>query len=336
MTEKQSFVGVGLTGVALLLWGMTAWSKGGVTPFPIPSDNPITAPKAKLGKQLFFDKRLSSDGTVSCQTCHDVMKSGTDNLPVSLGVGGKKGTRNSPSVFNAALYSVQFWDGRAPSLEEQATMPMLNPVEMAMPTHQVIVDQVKKVPGYVKEFQTVFGGTDPVTFSNISKAIATYQRTLTVFNSPYDRYLAGDKSALTAKALRGLEKVTQTGCFTCHSGSGFNGPTMTAGQGFYMKFPMIPNPEYEQKYELSKDLGRFETTRQEGDKNLWRVPSWRNIAITGPYFHNGSVRTLGEAVRVMAKTQLNRTLSDIDVEEIVEFMNHLTSKVPRQTEPKLP
>lgn len=302
---------------------------------PIPRDNPITAAKVELGKKLYFDPRLSKTGTVSCNSCHNVMLGGEDNRSTSFGIQGLKGGRSAPTVWNAAFHSVQFWDGRAASLEEQAKGPLINPVEMGMENHDAVVARLKMIPGYLVEFEKVFGKTS-LNIENVAKAIATYERTLLTTDSPFDRSMQGDPKALSLGAKRGMELVQKVGCLACHSGPNFSGPTLPQGQGFYQKFPLIPGSEYEAKYELKKDLGRFEVTKQDQDKNLWRVPTWRNVALTAPYFHNGSVKTLDEAVRVMAKTQLGKKLEEAEIQDIVEFLNSLTGKIPAQALPQLP
>ncbi|MDH3327493.1 MAG: cytochrome-c peroxidase, partial [Gammaproteobacteria bacterium] len=271
---------------------------------PVPADNPMTAEKIELGKQLFFDPRLSLDGTISCNSCHNVMSSGTDNRSVSVGVGGLKGGRSAPTVWNAAFLSTQFWDGRAASLEDQAKGPILAHVEMAMPSADAAVARIKEIPGYLVSFKAVFGGDNSVTYDNIAKAIATYERTLITPNSPFDRYMRGDKKAMSASAQRGMKEVEALGCTGCHSGVNFSGPKLAIGEGFFQKFPQFPGSKYEKQYNLVSDLGRHNVTKQDEDKNMWRVPTWRNVALTAPYFHNGSVKTLDEAIRVMAKTQL--------------------------------
>lgn len=304
---------------------------------PVPKDNPITPAKIELGKQLFFDPRLSIDGTVSCNSCHNVMSSGTDNRPVSVGVRGQKGGRSAPTVWNAAFLTSQFWDGRAATLEDQAKGPILNPIEMGMPHKDVAVDRIKAIPGYVSQFKDVFGKNNPVTYDNIAKAIATYERTLITPNSPFDRYVKGDKKALSFQAIAGMKLVSEVGCTGCHTGANFAGPTnLKMGVGFFQKFPTFPGSAYDKKYDLISDLGRYETTRKKEDKHMWRVPTWRNVAVTAPYFHNGSVATLDEAIRVMAKTQLNKKLSDKEVGNIVSFLNNLTGEFPKQTMPRLP
>jgi len=302
----------------------------------VPADNPMSAAKIELGKQLFFDPRLSVDGTISCNSCHNVMAGGTDNRDFSVGVKGQKGGRSAPTVWNAAFLSAQFWDGRAATLEDQAKGPILAGVEMGMPSEQAAVDRIKSIPGYVQSFKAVFGGNDPVTYDNIAKAIATYERTLITINSPFDRYNRGDKSAMSASAVMGMKKVKSLGCTSCHNGVNFAGPDLPIGQGFYQKFPTFPGSEYDKKYKLTEDTGRYEVTKDSADKHMWRVPTWRNVALTAPYFHNGSVKTLDEAVRVMAKTQLNKEVSDADVKDIVAFLNSLTGTFPTQTMPRLP
>ena len=303
---------------------------------PVPADNPMSTAKIKLGQQLYLDARLSVDGTVSCNSCHNVMGSGTDNRPVSVGVAGQKGGRSAPTVWNSAYLSVQFWDGRAASLEDQAKGPILNPVEMGMPSSDEAVHRIKSISGYVDEFKAVFGGKDPVTYDNIAKAIAAYERTLLTPNSPFDRYLKGNKKALSEPAKRGMKLVEDVGCTACHTGPDFAGPAMPVGTGFYQKFPTNENNDYVIRYNLKGDTGRYAATKNEDDKHMWRVPSWRNVALTAPYFHNGSVATLDEAVRVMAKTQLDKTLTDKEVEDIVAFLNSLTGVFPKQEMPLLP
>jgi cytochrome c peroxidase len=301
---------------------------------PIPPENLQSPAKIELGKKLYFDARLSKTGTVSCNSCHDVGASGTDHQPVSTGIHGQKGGRNAPTVWNSGFWKVQFWDGRAASLEEQAKGPLINPIEMGMESHEAVVQALSQIKGYAQEFEAVFGKEKPITIDHVAQAIAAYERTLLTPNSPFDQYLKGNKKALSASARRGMELVKTVGCVACHSGPHFNGPDIPGG--FYMKFPTMPGTEYDKKYEFSKDLGRFEVTKNEGDKNFWRVPSWRNIELTAPYFHNGKVATLDEAVRVMASTQLGKTLKDKEVSDIVAFLKSLTGKRMPQVAPQLP
>lgn len=308
-------------------------------PFPKkvvhPKDNPTSAAKIELGKKLYFDPRLSKGSKISCNSCHDVTKAGDDGLPRSPGHEGKLDGRNSPTVFNSAFSTAQFWDGRAPSLEEQAKGPIVNSLEMGMANHDVVVDLISKVPEYLKEFEKVFG-KGPVNIEKLVQAIAAYERTLVTPNSPYDRFLAGDKKVLDDSAIRGWRLVSSSGCLACHSGPMFNGPEQKMGQGFYQKFPLIPDAELEAKYKFSDDPGRFEVTHQIADRNMFRVPTWRNVAVTAPYFHNGSVATLDEAIRIMAKTQTGRELLPADVSDIVAFLKSLTGIAPKHLPPRLP
>jgi len=301
---------------------------------PEPADNPGTEAKIELGKQLYFDPRLSLDGTVSCNSCHNVMASGTDNKATSAGVAGKHGGRSAPTVWNAAFLSVQFWDGRAASLEDQAKGPILAGVEMAMPNEEAVIERLQKIPGYVSQFQAVFG-KDGMTYDNLAKAIAAFERTLITPNSPVDRYLKGDKKALSAQAERGMRTFAEVGCTACHSGANFSGPALPVGQGFYQRFPTFGS-KYDSQYQLKADEGRYEVTGDESDKHMWRVPTLRNVALTAPYFHNGAVKTLDEAVRVMAKAQLGKDLSERQVADIVAFLEGLTGEFPRIDMPVLP
>lgn len=304
---------------------------------PVPADNPQTPAKIELGKVLYFDPRLSVDGTVSCNSCHNVMAAGDDGRPVGVGVRGQRGGRGSPTVWNSAFHTVQFWDGRAATLEEQAKGPLTNPVEMGMPSHDAVIERVNKLPGYVAMFKAAFPKeSNPVTIDNLAKAIASFERTLITPDSPFDLYKKGNKKALSAGALRGMKLVDEVGCTACHSGPNFAGEGFKMGEGNYQPFPQIPGSKYDAQYDLLSDKGRFEVTKNKEDMNKWRVPTWRNVAVTAPYFHNGKVRTLDEAVRVMAKTQLDQDLTDAQVSDIVEFLNALTGKFPKITAPQLP
>lgn len=303
---------------------------------PVPADNPMTADKIALGKMLYFDTRLSKDNTLSCNSCHDVSKGGVDNLQFSKGVKGQLGGRNSPTVWNSAFHSVQFWDGRAASLEDQAKGPMINPVEMGMENHQLLVEKLRALPAYAKEFDKVFGKKDSLTIDNMAKAIAAFERTLIAADSPFDRYLKGNKKAMTAEAIEGMELFQTVGCVACHQGPNFSGPTMPMGTGFYMRFPNFPGNDFDKKYAFSKDEGRFQVTKNESDKHMFRVPTLRNIDLTAPYFHNGAVKDLAEAVRVMAKSQLNKDLTEAEVTKLVAFLKSLTSTLPKILPPKLP
>ncbi|KJV07853.1 cytochrome-c peroxidase [Methylocucumis oryzae] len=299
------------------------------TEAPAPQDNPTTAEKVALGQMLYHDPRLSSTGTVACASCHNTMLGGEDNRPNSMGVHGQTGGRSAPTVWNAAFNKVQFWDGRAASLEEQAAGPVTNPIEMGMKSWDDVVARLKTIEGYNQAFEKAFG-KDSISKDNATKAIAAYERTLITPNSAYDKYVDGDKSALTDQQLRGMEKMAELGCTSCHSGPAFN------GSGSFQKFPLFANGYFEAQFHFKKDKGLAEVTKNPADEGMWKVPTLRNIALTAPYFHNGSVKTLDKAVTLMAKLQLNKDLSKEEVADIVEFLNALTGEFPKQAMPSLP
>ncbi len=304
---------------------------------PVPADDPMTPAKIALGKELYFDPRLSSTGTVSCNSCHNVMGTGTDNRKFSQGVNGQLDTsRSTPTVFNAAFLSVQFWDGRAPSLEAQAKGPILNPKEMGMPNAAAVAARIDAIPGYRRQFKRAFGGPRPVTFDHIAQAVATYERTLITPDSPFDRYARGDRNAISPEARKGFMDVQELGCTACHSGPMFNGPKTPMGQGFFMLFPTYTNNKYVAEYHLMAHMGRYRVTHNPADKHMWVVQSWRDVALRAPYFNNGSVDTLSQAVRVMARVQLDKKLTTVQVRDIVAFLDTLTGRLPRQTMPRLP
>ena len=302
---------------------------------PAPADNPTTEAKVELGKMLYMDPRFSSTGTVSCNTCHNIMEGGDDSRSVSMGVHGKTGGRNAPTVWNSAFHSVQFWDGRAALLEDQAKGPVANPVEMGMSDVEAAMERVRAIPGYRPYFDQAFG-KDSMSVTNAAKAVAAFERTLITPNSPYDRYVEGDKKAMNEQQVRGMNTFAEIGCVACHAGAAFNGPEMEVGEGFYSKFPTFSDNSYVKKYKLDQDKGRAEVTGSEADVNMFRVQTLRNITDTAPYFHNGSVNDLHEAVRIMAKTQLNRDLDTAEVDDIVAFMTALTGEYPVITMPRLP
>jgi len=303
---------------------------------PEPKDNPTSKEKVELGKMLFFDPRFSSTGTVSCFSCHNVMEGGDDHRSVSIGVHGNKGGRNAPTVWNSAFHLSQFWDGRAATLEEQAKGPVVNPVEMGMNDLDGALKRLKSIPGYKVYFDNIFGEGESITVDNAAKAVAAYERTLITPNSPYDLYVKGDKKAMNEQQVRGMETFAAKGCAACHSGPAFNGVTKGVTSGVFMKFPTFADNEYVKKYKLIDDLGRYESTKKEADKHMWRVPTLRNVTYTAPYLHNGAVKTLEETVKVMAKSQLNMDLEEKEVEDIVAFLGALTGKFPEQIMPHLP
>lgn len=318
---------------------------------PAPDWNPTTPEKVALGERLFHDTSLSIDGTLSCSSCHDVRKgAGEDHRSGSLGVGGQVGSRNAPTVWNSGFQSVLFWDGRAASLEEQAKGPPTNPKEMGMPSLQAVEQRVKDNAAYREPFAKAFGANQPITIKEITAAIAAYERTLITTDTPYDRFVRGDEKALSAAQLRGMALFQTVGCILCHSGPNFSAASVFDPPPATQRiFPVFNSAKYEARYNLTKDVGANEKGSAQG---VWRVPSLRNVALTAPYFHNGSVDNLPEAVRIMATVQRGKRisndandnmtviwsrqdktiariesvpLSDRDVNDIVEFLKSLSS-----------
>lgn len=278
---------------------------------PIPANNPQTADKVALGKMLFFDKRLSFDQTLSCASCHELSnrKGGADGLPTSVGIYNQHGTRNAPTVFNSAFQRVLFWDGRAASLEEQALGPLTNPVEMGMPSIASVENRIRSLPEYTERFAAAFPENPAITADNTAKAIAAYERTLITPNTPYDRFIHGDRHALTDQQIRGMALFEETGCPLCHSGPNFSEASVFGVTTVYRSFPTISGSKYEEKYQLTDDLGLADDTPN-AIRGVWRVPSLRNVSLTAPYLHNGSVDSLEEVVRIMATVQLGKNLSE--------------------------
>jgi len=283
-------------------------------------DNPITPEKVLLGRTLYFDKRLSKDETLSCNSCHDLQTFGVDNESTSDGVGGQKGERNSPTVLNAAFHFTQFWDGRAKDVEEQAGGPILNPLEMAMPDQEAVISRLAAVKGYQDLFAAAFPGEEqPVNYKNLEKAIGAFERKL-ITPSRFDEYLMGYEEALNNEEKKGLQTFMEVGCTACHSGS-------VLGGQMYQKFGLMGNYwDFTQSQKV--DNGRFLVTNNESDKLIFKVPSLRNIEKTHPFFHDGSITDLSEAVKIIAKLQLNKDLTDQEVQEIVTFLKTLTGTVP--------
>lgn len=263
----------------------------GLPPIPWPKDNPYSAKKAELGKLLFFDKRLSSDGTVSCASCHTIEAAFAEHKPVSEGIKGEKGNRNAPTVINSAYQKLLFWDGRAKTLEEQAKGPLSNPKEMttAANAHEAYNEchlRIRSIPGYKALCQEAFGH-DMCTIDDIAKAIATFERTVLSGNSPYDRYMHGDPKAMSPEAIKGLAVFKQSGCINCHNGSNFtDGRFLNIGVGMDAENP---------------DLGRYEITKDDKDKGAFKTPTLREVAKTPPYMHDGSLPTLQSVIEYYDK-----------------------------------
>jgi cytochrome c peroxidase len=332
---KTSLIQITIFGLAL--------SGAGCAPKPAPLDDaqlkvfaplpasiaakpggPVEA-RVALGRMLYYDARLSRSQTVSCNSCHDLARYGVDGEPTSKGHRGQRGDRNSPTVYNAAAHFAQFWDGRAPDVEAQAKGPMLNPIEMALPDDKAAVAVLKSMPDYVAAFKAAFpADNDPVTFDNMALAIGTFERGL-LTPSRWDRFLAGDKAALTAEEQAGAHVFLTTGCAGCHAG-------MLLGGNLYQKLgAAAPYPD-------TSDAGRYKVTNAEADRMLFKVPSLRNAARTAPYFHNGKIASLDIAVAQMAEYQLGRQLTTSEIASIVTFLNALTGDLPAQyiQRPELP
>lgn len=278
--------------------------------------------KIELGEMLWFDPRLSLSGKVSCNTCHDLSTNGADTKPLSIGYAGRKGTVNSPTVFNAEKQIAQFWDGRAKTLAEQATGPITNPLEMAM-TPELAEGVIRSIPGYRPYFEKAFGSKNP-TFSEIAEALAAFETTLTTPNAPFERYLKGDKNALTQQQIDGLKLFRRSGCIRCHSGNLLGG---TSFQKVGSVRPYVTD---------NSSKGRMDVSGKPWDEMMFKVPTLLNVERTAPYFHDGAVKTLPDAVKKMADIQLDMNLSEKQVEEIVAFLESLNGELPKIEKPTLP
>lgn len=291
-----------------------AKSAFGVLPAKMPGSEKDTPELVALGKSLYNERRLSVNDTQSCASCHiiDGKKGGVDNTKFSPGAKGSLGGRNAPTVLNAGFHFAQFWDGRAATLSDQAKGPILNPVEMGMPNEKAVIEKLSKIPEYKEAFAKAFPGSkNPITYQNLADAIAAFERTL-VTHDRFDDFINGDDKALTKDELAGLQAFMAQGCTTCHIG-----PLL--GGNSYRKMGQA------KPYD-TKDLGRFDLTKKEEDKFMFKVPSLRNVALTEPYFHDGSAATLPDAVAKMAYHQLGKQLGEKEVASIVTFLKALTDK----------
>lgn len=283
---KIPFIPLFLMGFISLFGTETIEVPLGLPPIPWPADNPYSKDKEDLGRILYFDKRLSSNQTISCASCHNIPCAYSDCRILAIGIDDNKGTRHSPTIINAAYSKLLFWDGRAASLEEQCKGPIANPKEMTLlkdphEAHRECVKKVQSHIGYRPLFKKAFG-TDEITLDHISKAIATFERTILSGNSPYDKYVAGDKSAMTKEQIEGMKVFKKSGCANCHGGFNFTDERfLNIGVGMDE-----PNP----------DLGRFVITHNERDWGAFKVPTLRESEHTAPYMHNGSLATLEEVI----------------------------------------
>ena len=282
---------------------------------PLPTSIPYDKEKAMLGKQLYMDTSLSKDGKVSCNTCHDLKRYGVDNEIFSIGADGVLDEPfNSPTTFNSVFNFVQFWDGKAKNLADQAKNPFINPKEMALKDEAEVVKRVEANAKYKASFDKIYG---EITMKNITDAIAEFEKTLITPNAPFDRYLNGDENAISSQAKRGWEAFKSNGCVACHQGQNIGG-TMYQKIGIFEPYPNQEN------------LGRYEITKIESDKMVFKVPSLRNVAKTAPYYHDGSIPTLDVCVQFMAYYQLGRFLDQQTVDDIVAFLESLTGEFNEQ------
>lgn len=301
------------------------WTRASVFFKPLPAaapsaDNPLTEEKIALGKRLYYDPQLSKQGNVSCDSCHQLAAFGVDHLPLSPGDDGRLGTRNSPTVLNAALHAAQFWDGRAADVEEQAGMPVMNPVEMGIPSEQFLVDRLAGVTGYPEAFAAAFPEDDPaLTYVNIGRALGAFERTL-LTPSRFDAYLEGDLSALAEREKAGLQRFMDLRCTACHNG-------VTVGGRFFRKFG-LNEPYWVHTRSAAPDEGRYLETGDPEDRFVFKVAALRNVAETAPYFHDGSVATLPQAVKIMTRLQVGIELADAEAAEVAAFLASLTGEVP--------
>jgi cytochrome c peroxidase len=296
-------------------------------PLPESADNPENLPndaKIDLGRKLYYDKRISADRTVSCNTCHDLASFGDDGAPVSTGIEGQKGGRSAPTVYNAAIHVAQFWDGREPDVERQALGPPGNPIEMGMKDGDHVASVLKSIPGYVELFKKAFPDeNDPVTYANFGNAIGAFERKL-LTPAPWDEFLEGDDDALTNAQKEGLNLFISKGCFTCHNGAGVGGH-------LYHKLGLVkPWP--------TEDKGRANVEGFESQVGFFKVPSLRNVTETAPYLHDGSVETLEEMVKKMAEHQQGHILTDEETKKLIEFLKSLKGEIDEDyiAEPELP
>ena len=278
---------------------------------PIPHTILVDQKKAELGKKLFFDPMLSKDGSISCATCHDLKNGGDDGLKFSFGINGQQGNINAPTVYNAVFNFRQFWDGRAKDLKEQAQGPIENPVEMGHSMSSA-VEVVKKNQMYLKNFSNIYD--DGITQDNILDAIAEFEKALITPNSPFDLYLKGEKNAISEEAKSGYDLFKSIGCILCHNG-------VNVGGNFYNKFGIFKDAN-------TTTLGRYNITKREEDKYVFKVPSLRNVSLTSPYMHDGRAKTLTDAVDIMTEHQLGRFMEPNEISNIVEFLKSLTGEIP--------
>ena len=283
---------------------------------PLPPVPALDAAKVELGRQLFNEPRLSVNNTLSCASCHHLEAGGADNRPFSVGFDGKPVEINTPSVFNASLNFKQFWNGRVDTLEAQVEQVVISPVEMGS-DWKTVVQNLAALPVYQNAFKQTY--PDGVTAANVQNALATYERTLLTPNSRFDQYLLGNTEILTIQEKYGYQRFKDCGCIACHQG-------VNIGGNMFQKFGVMGDYFKARGNPVESDLGRYLLTKDEEDRHVFKVPSLRNVAVTAPYFHDASAKTLAEAVDVMFKYQLGRNPSQDDKDLIIQFLKTLTGE----------
>ncbi len=311
--------------IAIALAGATVASTVAYAAEPVSPIRPVqevNLAMVELGKKLFFDPRLSKSGFISCNSCHNLSMGGSDNLPSSIGHKWQEGPINSPTVLNSSLNVAQFWDGRAADLQEQAGGPIENPMEMAS-SHTLALGVISSIPGYVREFRQVFGH-ETITIDEVTKAIAEFEKTLVTPNSRFDLWLLGDANAITADEKAGYELFKSSGCIACHNGEALGGTS-------FQKMGVIEPYQTDNPAE-----GRYAVTGRDADRFSFKVPTLRNVELTYPYFHDGAVWTLSEAVDIMGRLQLGKKFEEEENAQIVAFLKSLTGEQPSFLLPILP
>lgn len=321
MMNWKTWLGVAVVGVGLSPQAEAQDAKELIPLFGQPLQSAVAVPRSaletqqiELGRTLYHDKRLSRDNSISCNSCHNTQGYGVDGKAFSVGFHNHLTGRNSPTSFNAFMHIAQFWDGRAPTVEEQAKGPILAAGEMAMPSAEAVVAKLNKIEGYPELFAQAFPNSNPpVTYDNVGLAIGAYER-LFVTPGRFDKFLAGDGNALSAREQRGMSKFSTYGCTACHNST-------LVGGTMYQKLGLV------KPWTNQKDQGRYDLTKNAADRMMFKVPSLRNIAKTGPYFHDASADTLTKAVELMGWHQLGMKIPEADVADIVAFLESLTGEL---------
>lgn len=322
MKVKASSLAIALavTAVSSAAWATTVRDEP-ITPIRPPQN--INLGMAELGKKLYFDPRLSNSGFISCNSCHNLSRGGSDNLPTSIGDKWQEGPINSPTVLNSSLNVAQFWDGRATDLKEQAGGPIANPGEMAF-SHVLAVGVLESIPAYVREFRQVFGMDTTIDIDQVTEAIAEFEKTLVTPNSRFDKWLMGQDDAINAVELAGYTLFKESGCVACHNGEAVGGNS-------FQRMGIV------EPYHSTKEAeGRSAVTGKDADRFNFKVPTLRNVEMTYPYFHDGAANTLPEAVDIMGRLQLGRKFTDDENARIVAFLKTLTGDQPSFQLPILP